>query len=465
MSVPSESLARNELKEAENVEFSSSTGAMTVRGGLRTVAGFDYDIYCVCPLHEWNAAIVVQSNSTHNIRAAELVKFSEGPSIKSLNIGFTDLEYKVQAVLFDDSYIITNGRALYRLIGSTATEIPTNFPLPEGKTMQMARLPFVRNGRVGIVSYDEIYFSAVGDCTDWTITSENAGLNDAPKKIEIGYKDGLDMTAITPLSTDLIIFKSSPGEDSVGKIYRMTGSYPDWAVLEAANGTGTFSHQTIQTVGNDIYYLSRSGLETLSTVTEYGGIKTFQPDRKVNRKLITLLDSTAQIWNIPEKQQLWISPSSQRGAVDTVWVFDYVRNIWTTYKFPTREGEDPSSPSCVCCINNVVYVFIRNKMYVLDESRTYDSIRNSDEKRTVTGYMKLGKLSAGRQILVKGAYAEHDIKDGCSGELVLGNFRMPFSGKSSRRQFMVRDWSVTPEIYLRGGGCSLSVMGLETVEV
>ncbi len=79
--------------------------------------------------------------------------------------------------------------------------------------------------------------------------------------------------------------------------------------------------------------------------------------------------------------------------------------------------------------------------------------------------MKPGKLSAGRQILVKGAYAEHDIKDGCSGELVLGNFRMPFSGKSSRRQFMVRDWSVTPEIYLRGGGCSLSVMGLETVEV
>lgn len=456
LSVPSESLARNELKEAVNVEFSPSTGAMTVRGGLRAVTGINDGVRDVCPLPEWNA-VIFSTISNSKVYVMNLNNMER----KTIAMPML-LSYGIQAVLFDDSYIITNGQNIYCLNGSPAgscEQIPVHFPTPSGREFEMARFPFVRNGRVGVVSYDWIRFSAVGDYTDWEITSENAGLDDAPKKLEIGYKDGLNISAVVPLSTDLIIFKSSPGEQGTGKIYRLTGSYPNWSVLEVASGTGTFSNNTIQTVGNDIYYLSRTGLSVLSTVTEYGGIKTFQPDKKVNQMLLSQLNSSAQLWHIPEKQQLWISPSSTSNIV---WVFDYAHNIWTIFEFPLPSYGPRKAPDILFCVNNTVYVFMRYTLYVLDESRTYDETSGNP---IVTGRMKMGKLTTGRQILVKGAYAEHNIKDGCSGELVLGKFRMPFSGSSSRRQFIVRDWSVTPEIYLRGGGCSLSVMGLETAEV
>ena len=167
---------------------------------------------------------------------------------RPLNFQALSNSYGIQAVLFDDSAIITNGSNIYRLNGSSAGNCEAVYPIPPTK-MYMVRFPFVRDGRVGAVSNDWIYFSAVGECTDWEITSENAGLDDAPKKLEIGYKDGLNISAVVPLSTDLIIFKSSPGEQGTGKIYRLTGSYPNWSVLEVASGTGTFSHSTVQTVG------------------------------------------------------------------------------------------------------------------------------------------------------------------------------------------------------------------------
>lgn len=36
---------------------------------------------------------------------------------------------------------------------------------------------------------------------------------------------------------------------------------------------------------------------------------------------------------------------------------------------------------------------------------------------------------------------------------------------TSRRECIVRDWYVTPEVIMTGGGCSLSTMGLEMSEV
>lgn len=44
LSVPPETLQKNELKEAINVEFSPSTGAMTVRGGMVWSGRFDSEI-------------------------------------------------------------------------------------------------------------------------------------------------------------------------------------------------------------------------------------------------------------------------------------------------------------------------------------------------------------------------------------------------------------------------------------
>ena len=50
LSVPSESLPKNELKEAVNVEFSPLTGSMKVRGGLVWSGKFDREISDVVPV-------------------------------------------------------------------------------------------------------------------------------------------------------------------------------------------------------------------------------------------------------------------------------------------------------------------------------------------------------------------------------------------------------------------------------
>ena len=83
----------------------------------------------------------------------------------------------------------------------------------------------------------------------------------------------------------------------------------------------------------------------------------------------------------------------------------------------------------------------------------------------------------------------------CRAELCLGKFKMPFTygGQidyiydppndtqyasedddplipdggvlTARRRCIVRDWAITPEIKIYGGGCSISTMGLEIAEV
>ena len=50
LSVPAESLSKNELKEALNIEFSHSTGAMRVRGGLVWSGRFENEIDSVVPV-------------------------------------------------------------------------------------------------------------------------------------------------------------------------------------------------------------------------------------------------------------------------------------------------------------------------------------------------------------------------------------------------------------------------------
>ena len=124
----------------------------------------------------------------------------------------------------------------------------------------------------------------------------------------------------------------------------------------------------------------------------------------------------------------------------------------------------------------------------------YDDLRD-EGKQEIEGYLKLGTILTGRQTLIKGAYASFEIFPQCQAELWLGKFHMTFrnDGKveyiydspndtqyasedndplfpdggvlTSRRHCIVRDWAITPEIKIKGGGCAISTMGLEIVEV
>ena len=490
LSVPNEALPKNELKEAMNVEFSPLTGCMKVRGGLVWSGRFGVSgisgnkIVDVVPV-VGRKGFIVKAQGTDTpwyFRWTNILKVSGSISraAKMSIVSWRDNEDK-------ECWLIAAGGMLTKFTDNLGPKIEyiTNAPL--------CKLVFVRENRIGVVTNDDqIRFSAFGDCENWTNDPEDE--SSAQFLNEIGYKDGMKIDAVVPLSKDLIIFKSPEGEPDKGIIYRLTGEYPDWQVVEVAHNTGTFSQQSVCVVGSDIYYATVAGIATLSTVTSYGEVRTAWPDRKVNNALTPELGVTARIFNVPVKQQLWVQPNADSKKI---WVFDYTRGIWTTFEFP-------KVITYAVGVDNSLYVFIDADIYEVNDSYTQDELReanNTSKMYTITAKMKLGTLLNGMQTLIKGAFASFNLMPSCKAELVLGKYKMKFtypgspedyiygdpadtssnyyqyasddddplfsSGGvlTSRQRFIVRDWAITPEINIEGGGCSVSTIGLEIAEV
>ena len=139
-------------------------------------------------------------------------------------------------------------------------------------------------------------------------------------------------------------------------------------------------------------------------------------------------------------------------------------------------------------------MFIGRDLYEINDYFTQDELKDEGQQE-IEAKMRLGTLLTGNQTLIKRVFASFEIMPNCKAELWLGKFKMPFtyggvidyiydapndtqyasedddpliqSGGvlTARRRCIVRDWSITPEIKIYGGGCSISTMGLEIAEV
>lgn len=472
LAVPPESMSRNELKEARNIEFSHLTGAMRVRGGLVWSGRFDHEIDYVVPVRGRRGFLARRKGS----RQVYYFRWNNIWPVTGNLTGRGDLSTAAWGE--PGEVVIASGGKLQIF---SDVRMPPRLTTLENSPKK-CRLVFVRDGRVGVVSGDDtIYFSAVGDCTQWENNPEDES---SGQFLEIGYKDAMNISAVVPLSRDLIIFKAPPNETDKGTIWRLTGEFPNWQILETAHNTGTYSNRSVQAVGNDVFYVTTSGLANLSSVTSYGEIKTSWPDRKVSSALTPLIADSARLWNVPVKQQLWLLPSSHEKEI---WVLDYQRGIWTKFIFS-------EVPIYAAGVDERLYLFIGQDVYEVNEYYTQDDMKDSG-KQTIRANMKLGVILTGHQVLIKGAFASFELWPNCNAELSLLRFRMPFtitgeteyiydspndkqyisededllfpdgSVLTSRRQCIVRDWQVTPEINITGGGCSVSSIALEMVEV
>lgn len=463
MSVPPESMSRNELKEALNVEFTPSTGAMTVRGGL---------------IHHEQTGIYGQSLASLPGKRGFLIK---GADVRMFTWNRFELvsgsltgRGKMSITEWDGYYLVASGGKLQKFIARGTPRLETITGSPS-RCVQV----FVKSGRVGVVTEgNEIRFSGVGDCENWTNDPND---DSSAQYLDIGYKDGMNIDAVVPLSRDLIIFKSPSNEPDKGTIFRLTGDYPDWAVLEAAHNIGTYSPQSVQAVGNDVYFATVSGVASLSSVTSYGEIQAQWPDRKVSPALSRLISADAELWNISVKQQLWLKP---HAGSRIIWVLDYMRGIWTKFEFHGEvvhaNGTDDS-----------VYLMIGTSIFEQVDGKVTDT-GETGRVLTISATMRMGTLLTGNQLLIRRAFVSFGIQPECRAELKLGKFTMQFShdttpdyvydhteevsdstgyiggsgnAVTSRRMCIVRDWAITPEVVMTGGGCSLSTMGLETSEV
>ncbi len=502
LAVPSESMAKNELKEAVNVEFSPLTGCMKVRGGLVWSGRFPYSIpICdVVPVLGRRGFITRASNSPmlYYFRWNNIWPITQaGVNWLSTWDGKMSIVPWVESIDTDGDGEADTDRNCWLFTAGGRLQKFTDNPYPRYSTIMSApvncRLVFVRNGRVGVVckedGEDRIRFSAVGDCESANSWTNDENDSSSAQWLDVGYKDGMKIDAVVPLSKDLIVFKSPPGEPDKGTIWRVTGDFSsDLQAVEVAHNTGTFSQNSVCAIGNDIFYATTAGIATLSTVVNYGEVRTAWPDRKVSNALTPELDNTARLFDVPVKQQLWVVPNDESKKI---WVLYYARGIWTTFEFPEKIVYATG-------VDNSLFVFIGCDLYEVNDWYTQDDMRNSsgtEDIKEIDAYMKLGTILSGMQTLIKGAFASFQLMPECKAELCLGKYSMEFSAGgsvdrifdppndtqfasedtdplfpdgsvlTSRRRFIVREWAVTPEIKIRGGGCAVSTIGLETVEV
>lgn len=472
LSVPNESLAQNELKEALNVEFSNLTGSLKVRGGLVWSGSLNQKVSDAVPVYGRNGLLF-------RIRNSGMMLYFTSNCVWRVS-GHLNGSRKISAAPWGDNgaHVVAGGGKLdlFEPI-SSETGTPSLRLLPTSPNY--CNLVFVKDGRIGVVvGSDTLRFSAIGDCNSWENDPDDLS---SGQFVEIGYKDGMDITAVVPLSRDLIIFKSPPNEPEKGIIWRLTGNSPsEWQVVEAAHNTGTFSQKSVQAIANDVYYLTPHGLANLSSVTAYGEVKASWPDRKVSSVLSGLLQSTAQLWNMASKQQLWVLPNENTRLI---WIFDYMRGIWTQFEFP-------ETPLFGTGILQDTYLVIKNNIYCVNDYYHQDELRD-ETPQDINAKIRFGTILKGLQTLIKTCFVSFSSYKQHGGDLKLGKFTMALEGGgtpyyiynntdiiygnergilsdtgvlTARRRCLVRDWAITPRIEAVGG-FALSTMGFEIAEV
>jgi hypothetical protein len=505
-------LGSNELSEAVNVEYSPETGGLVTRGGLLKTAGLGHPVLNeIADMAEIpGLGVLIQSVSSNLFYFREML-------LLSLDLSEIMAEGKFRVIgaqpfhttLWDDGRVVFAGRA-------DNGDIPARLCWFDGRgavggikwvgtpeAPENPRRLFVRNGRLGCVEGDStLRFSGVGDMEQWENDPDDLS---TAQFVEVGYKDGMSVTAVVPLSRDLIVFKCREGDTKHGIIYRVVGDFPDLSVVEAARNTGTFSQRSVQIVGNDIFYLSEEGLCTLSTVTSYGDVKMAWPDAKVNNVLKTELRPNCELVNFRERGQLWVWPERSYPATlyfstagetadDSVLELDRIRNkkvwvmhynkggAWTKFDFPEAPYGIAGG-----------LIGISSDLYSLNDWYQQDTV--SDTDRTIKAKIGLGVLAGKLQTLAKFAVAGYRSAPNCKAFLHIGEkLKIPLSVEvldediafsdydiafldddplvygfgsltTARKRCLARGWSIPAWVEIEGGGFILSSVGIETVEV
>lgn len=105
------------------------------------------------------------------------------------------------------------------------------------------------------VPSDTVYVSDILDGESWDLISNS---------VRVGGGDGDPVTAIYPwYGFKLLVFK----ERSIWYIEANPAqNVSDWEVKLISSRTGCVAHKTVQQVGSDVYFLSREGVQSLSTI-------------------------------------------------------------------------------------------------------------------------------------------------------------------------------------------------------
>ena len=182
-------------------------------------------------------------------------------------------------------------------------------------------------GRVVISGSDgaRVYFSGIGDHTNWVIDSDTWTDADA-LWVDIGYKSGGNISALTKIDKDLVIFKTD------GIVYKLTGDYPDWHIFEVGHNVKNVNPFSAVQYGNDVVFIDEHyGIHMLSLISDFGDMKVSRFGREVNTQFLKELGNGARVWNVMSRGELWAKPAN---GSKKIYVYNSVSNCWGIFTFP-----------------------------------------------------------------------------------------------------------------------------------
>lgn len=359
-SVPPEALRPNECQTLLNWEYEPATGILKTRDGLTKLVDAMGTIQALYYAKNLGLLLVVVDGVLYKLDAGNVL--TEIGALAGTKIPiFAEWEEKV---------LIASGGNLQSTDGLTIATI-TESPICDYVTVQAGRVVVAREGS------DYLYFSGVGDETDWNLT----GTADSALQLEVGYKDGGNITSVRMLSKDLVVFKDNR------RIYRVVGYYPDWIVYEVSRDAGAVSRLATLEVGNSIVFVDETGIRSLDTVIEYGDVKVRDIGDKINLWVAqNLVPVHVRLWHVRPKGQIWVKIQND----EFVFVYHYALKAWSMFRF---------SKSIVGITHSA------DEIYVADEGSIYRLDHNalSDDGIDMEARLILNRKLPYRSFLLKRA--------------------------------------------------------------
>lgn len=169
---------------------------------------------------------------------------------------------------------------------------------------------FIKGGRVWIWHDYRLECSGVGDERCWWDDSND---DSTAKWIDVGYKEGEKeksyIAGACALSSDIVIIKND------GKVYRLAGDFPDWALKEIARNLTLLNPQCYCAIQDGVFIVGREGMWLLHTTVDYGDVQPTNVANSIMGLLGTLSIEKTYIKFLPSLNQIWVAGFKNRFIV------------------------------------------------------------------------------------------------------------------------------------------------------
>ena len=293
-------IAENQLSAAVNVEIDHATGRLKTVAGTVDLLRFN-NIFAAA-YDEINEKLLIATNDKR-VYALDMDTRRISGAVGTL---CGDL-YPI-STSWEDGLLLATGDKLQYFNGKKLITIE-NSPKATGV--------YVRSGRVLITNTDTVYFSGVGDETNW---EEDTNDDSSSKFLEVGYKDGGKVVGMVNLSSDVLFIKDNR------RVYRLVGEFPDWAVTEVSRNVEVSGRMSICAVADSVFILGRNELQNIQTTNAYGDMKPQNVATLIVQEVQSLPEN-ATLRHMPALNQVW----AISGRL--VLVYDLVTQSWYKRKF------------------------------------------------------------------------------------------------------------------------------------